>query len=160
MTRLIRTLALVGWPVFLLPASAAAQASTSGLGLRYAIPYESLADTHKRGYGVIWTAWASSGSAWSSLGAGWTRFRGKDPATDGDPTPPALDQAEVLLGFGLTMSSLQVGARAGYFFRDEDEWDLLPTVSLRLGTLVLTGEAKVLGDVRWYGASVYWRSDG
>jgi hypothetical protein len=159
MTRLIRTLALVAWSVLLLSATAAAQAPASGFGLRYAIPYEALADTHKRGYGVTWTSWASSGGAWSSLGVGWTRFPGKDPATDGDPEIPDLNQAEVLLGFGLTVSGLEIGARGGYFFRDEDEWDLLPTVSLRLGTMVLTAEAKVLGDVRWYGASVQWRSD-
>jgi hypothetical protein len=74
-------------------------------------------------------------------------------------TPPDLDQAEVHLGFGVTISNLRIGAKGGYFFRDEDEWGLIPIVGLRLGNLLLVGEAKVLGEVRWYGASLSWLSN-
>ena len=70
-----------------------------------------------------------------------------------------LFRSEVLFGMGLKLSGLWVGAKAGYFFRDEDEWDLLPTATLRLGALVVTGEAKVLGDIRWYGAQLSWVSN-
>jgi hypothetical protein len=62
----------------------------------------------------------------------------------------------MLLGFGVTVASFRLGAKGGYFFRDEDEWAVLPTLGLRLGRLLVTGEAKVLGKVRWYGGSVSW----
>lgn len=152
----MRTLVLLPWLVLIPPSGAAAQDPTSSLGLRYAVPYEALADTHRRGYGVTWTSWASSGTTWSSLGAGWTRFQGKAPATDGDTAPPELDQAELLIGLGVTVANLTIGARGGYFFRDRDEWALLPTLGARFGRLMVTGEAKVLGKVRWYGGSISW----
>jgi hypothetical protein len=151
--RLVST-AIVG-AIALLPATAAAQTSASGFGIRYAVPYEALADTHDPGYGLTWGSLGDLGSIWASLSGGWTRFKGKAvDEEDGGSAAPTIDQGEALFGMGLKLGGLWVGAKAGYFFRDEDEWDVLPTAILRRGRLVLLGEAKVLGDVRWYGGQL------
>ena len=131
------------------------QSSVSGLGIRYAVPQEAMKDTYEPGYGVTWNSLGDMGSMWMSLSSGWTRF--KRTPVDGEETEEeTLSQGEMLLGLGLKLGTLWVGAKAGYFFKDEDEWDVLPTAILQLGTLVVTGEAKILGDVRWYGVQAAW----
>ena len=67
MMRWSRTLVAALWIVALLPVGSGAQSSVAGLGVRYAIPYESLADTHEPGYGITWTSLGDLGSTWASL---------------------------------------------------------------------------------------------
>jgi hypothetical protein len=141
--------------VLLAPSGARGQVSVAGLGARYAIPYDDFEDTHDRGYGITWTSVADAGSYWVSLSGGWTRFPG---LTVDDVEAPRLDQAETLLGMGLRFGSIKLGAKVGYFFKDEAEWDVVPTATVQFGPLLVSGEAKVFGDVRWYGASATWLS--
>lgn len=133
--------------------AASAQTSSAGFGARYAVAYDAFADTHDRGWGLTWSSLADFGGTWLSLGGGWTRFDPLD-VPEGEEAAPRIDQAEATVGLGVKSGHLYVGGRVGYFFRDQDEWDVLPTVSLRAGSLLLTAEAKVLGDVRWYGGSI------
>jgi hypothetical protein len=155
MKRYALVLTAVAATTVALPLTTAAQSSVSGLGLRYAVPYDAMADTHDPGYGFTWASLGDLGTVWASLSGGWTRFKGTAvDETEGGSPAATIDQAELLFGMGLKLGRLWVGAKAGYFFRDEDEWDVVPTVTLRRGRLVLIGEAKVLGDVRWYGGQL------
>ncbi len=164
MIRWTRGLAVALWAMSVIPMATYAQRSTqssvSGLGIRYAVPQDAMKDTYEPGYGVTWSSLGDMGSIWMSLSGGWTRFKGTPiedaEAEGGESVAPTISQAEMLLGMGLKLGSLWVGAKAGYFFKDEDEWDVLPTAVLRFGTLVVTGETKVLGDVRWYGVQAGW----
>ncbi len=139
---------LVGVPI-----AVRAQSSVAGFGVRYAVPYEQFADTHDRSWGMTWASIADTRSAWVSLSGGYTRFKALDPETD-----PRVNQLDMMLGVGVHAGQLRVGVRGGYFFLDQNEWDLMPVAVLRVGPLLVTGEAKVLGDVRWYGGSIMWPS--
>lgn len=164
MIRWTRGLTVAFLVTVVIPTASAAQrrpqTSVAGLGVRYAVPQDAMKDTYEPGYGFTWTSLGDMGSMWMSMSGGWTRFKGtpmEDPeAEGGESAPPTISQAEFLLGMGLKLGNLWVGAKAGYFFKDQDEWDVLPTAILQFGTLVLTGEGKVLGDVRWYGVQASW----
>lgn len=135
------------------PGIAGAQSSVAGAGVRYAVPYDQFAETHDRGWGAVWNSIADTRSAWVSLSAGYTRFEALD-----SESASRVNQLELMLGFGLHSGQLRLGVRGGYFFLDENEWDLMPVATMRMGPVLVSGEAKVLGDVRWYGGSVAWIS--
>ena len=159
MIRWIRGLAVALLATAVIPMASSAQrsnqTSVSGLGIRYAVPQEAMKDTHEPGYGITWNSLGDMGSMWMSLSSGWTRFK-RTPVDGEESEGETLSQGEMLLGMGLKLGTLWVGAKAGYFFKDEDEWDVLPTAILQFGTLVVTGEAEILGDVRWYGVQAAW----
>lgn len=135
------------------PGIAGAQTSVAGVGVRYAIPYDQFADTHDRGWGGVWNSIADTQSAWVSLSAGYMRFEPLDSETDS-----RINQLELAIGVGVHSGQLRLGVRGGYFFLDENEWDVMPIATMRVGPVLVSGEAKVLGDVRWYGASATWIS--
>jgi hypothetical protein len=135
------------------PEVARAQSSVGGVGVRYAVPYDHFADTHDRGWGAVWNSIADTQSAWVSLSAGYTRFEALDSAS-----ASRINQLDLTIGVGIRSGQLRLGVRGGYFFLDENEWDVMPVAAMRVGPVLVTGEAKVLGDVRWYGGSITWIS--
>jgi len=135
------------------PGIARAQTSVAGVGVRYAVPYDQFADTHDRAWGGVWNSIADTRSAWVSLSAGYMRFEPLD-----SESASRVNQLELAIGFGVRSGELRLGVRGGYFFLDENEWDIMPVAAMRVGPMLVSGEAKVLGDVRWYGASVTWIS--
>ncbi len=79
------------------------------------------------------------------VGGGWTWF----DAPSGLDDPSSFD---VHAGAMFNLAIIGLGARAGYWFNDLDEFDILPMGEVRLWKLFAGAEYKgLLGDADWVG---------
>jgi hypothetical protein len=81
------------------------------------------------------------------VGGGWTWFDAPSDSAVED-----VSSFDVHAGAMFNLAILGLGARAGYWFNDLDEFDILPMGEVRLWKLFAGAEYKgLLGDAEWVG---------
>jgi hypothetical protein len=87
-------------------------------------------------------------------GGGWTWFSAKNPGSAGQPTED-LSSFDIHAGGLFNLALLGLGAKAGYWFGDLSEFDILPMAQVRFWKLFAGAEYKgLLGDGNWVGLSL------
>jgi hypothetical protein len=130
----------------------------SGFGVRVPSPRGQTADRYGTGWGLIGSSLRTLSPRLRLLSEiSWTKLPAKGDSitvgTGNDVQTIQIDDISALglaIGPVLSLGTLEIGAKGGYFFGDLDEWAILPFAQLTISRFTLGAELKQAGEIEWW----------
>ena len=124
------------------------------VGVQYVVPTGTAADLFDSGYGVTGATNYSILPLLLDLKieGSWRFLKGKEIFVDENLNVKNGEDFNIYgitVGPVLTLGILDAGVKAGYFFGDVSEWDVVPFAQVNFLMLSVGAEYKAIGDINW-----------